>query len=334
MSSTHTRLKGESALGAKKAQRQIQQVLALSGGGYRGLFTAQLLERIETHFECRIVDRFSLVAGTSAGALIAAALAHRIPASQIRETFEHYGEKIFRRQSGWTSIKRLWRAPYDRAPLSDAITATFGQQSGVLDKKIGSLKVGLLVTAVDATDHRPHVFGGYGIHSSKLDITLRDAILASAAAPTYFPMLKMPSGASLVDGGLIANAPDLVALAYAQRIFACDITDIYMLGIGTACPFVPVSTSTVQKGIAPWLFTKRGLVHLTLDAQTRLACELTQQLLGDRYLVIDKAPNGPDASILVDFDRADRQSSEILKRLANERFEELKNSGRLRVLFH
>lgn len=50
------------------------QILALDGGGIKGLFSAAILAALEDDLKTRITDHFGLIAGTSTGGLIAIAL--------------------------------------------------------------------------------------------------------------------------------------------------------------------------------------------------------------------------------------------------------------------
>ena len=63
-------------------------ILALDGGGTRGIYTAQLLAKIEQTFGVPIRTRFDLIAGTSTGAIIAGAAVSDIPMTDIVELFE------------------------------------------------------------------------------------------------------------------------------------------------------------------------------------------------------------------------------------------------------
>lgn len=84
------------------------RILALSGGGYRGLYTAELLKRIEADNNGEpLARRFDLIAGTSIGGILALALACEIPASKLVELFETHGPTIFRRRSAWSKLLRL-----------------------------------------------------------------------------------------------------------------------------------------------------------------------------------------------------------------------------------
>ena len=60
-------------------------ILAIDGGGYRGVYSAHILKRIEEEFGQNWLKKFGLIAGTSTGAIIAAALAKGLPASKIVE---------------------------------------------------------------------------------------------------------------------------------------------------------------------------------------------------------------------------------------------------------
>ncbi|WP_338104642.1 patatin-like phospholipase family protein [Pseudomonas taiwanensis] len=69
-------------------------VLALSGGGYRGLYTATILAEIEQALGRPIASHFDLICGTSAGGLLALGLASEIPALELKALFEDQGSKF------------------------------------------------------------------------------------------------------------------------------------------------------------------------------------------------------------------------------------------------
>src|ERR1700722_15331694 len=71
------------------------QVLSLAGGGYRGLYTAQVIADLEEQLGAPIATRFDLIAGTSVGGILALALALEIPASRIVDLFTKHGQDIF-----------------------------------------------------------------------------------------------------------------------------------------------------------------------------------------------------------------------------------------------
>lgn len=310
-----------------------RQVLALSGGGYRGLFTARVLEHLETDTHTQIRDHFQLCVGTSAGALIAAALAHGIEAHAIRDCFQRHGPRIFRRD--WTTPwRRLFHVPYGVDGLNLAMDKLFGRDRELLDTALATLSLPLILTAVGLRSHRAKILGGKGLGDGRHPrITLRQAILASAAAPTYFPAVCPPTDEALVDGGLVANAPELVALAYGRKALAVKLDDLYLLGVGSAAPDSShVISARAGRGGLGWLLSSRGLVQLTLDGQEDLSVRLTSLLAGDRYLRIDRAPSPAQAQVIA-LDSARPEATVALLDLADQCFAEYRDRADLRAYF-
>ena len=87
------------------------QVLSLSGGGVRGLYTACVLEGLEARAGCSIGECFDLVAGTSIGGIIALGLALGRSAAEVRAIIEDAGPAVFPR-GRWRSVAGLFRARY------------------------------------------------------------------------------------------------------------------------------------------------------------------------------------------------------------------------------
>jgi hypothetical protein len=89
-------------------------ILALDGGGVRGIVSVAFLERIEALLgeavgrSVRIADAFDLVGGTSTGAIIATALALGMRADEVRDLYLSLGPKVFRKSAfrlpGWAPV--------------------------------------------------------------------------------------------------------------------------------------------------------------------------------------------------------------------------------------
>ena len=79
-------------------------VLALSGGCYRGLYTATVLAELETALGRPIASHFDLICGTSAGGMLALGLAAEIPAYELKALFEEQGSLAMMS----ASIVSLW----------------------------------------------------------------------------------------------------------------------------------------------------------------------------------------------------------------------------------
>ena len=59
---------------------QAFNILSIDGGGLRGVYPAHILSRMEEEFSVEWSRDFDLLAGTSTGSIIAAALALGLPA--------------------------------------------------------------------------------------------------------------------------------------------------------------------------------------------------------------------------------------------------------------
>jgi hypothetical protein len=304
---------------SRRTVSPVFQVLSLSGGGYRGLFSASVLEELERRAGRPLRECFDMITGTSIGGIIACGLAAGVSASTIRREFEARGGDIFDRRTRLPfgmSVRLpkpgLFGARYSRAGLAAAVEGALGEAAGM---QIGDLPKALVVTAVSATNGQPVVFdsmssGGFN------GATLREVALATSAAPTYFPEFNI-RGNSLVDGGIIANAPDAVAVIKAISGFGQRPEEIRMLSIGTAGEAIgEVFRDGRSAGVLKWMIG-RNLFGLTVGAQQALAVELTRSLLGDRYLRIDVAPDAARAKAVA-LDKADKTATATLLELARE----------------
>ena len=293
---------GEIELGPAhhQAPSDQRQILCLSGGGYRGLYTALVLDALEQRAGRPLAEAFDVIAGTSIGAWIAAALALRIPAADIHIAIAAHGPEIFDRRLGTrrfrlalrNPFRLLYRPRYAKEPLRRAIDALFGQHA---DTRLTAISTPLAISTVDIGTGAPLILLSGGLAGKRgSDFLLRDALLATSAAPTYFPVHQV-AGRSFVDGGLVANAPDIVAVTETIRHFGCNLNDVRVLSIGTAGASHVISAKA--PGLVAWI-VHHGLVQLTLSAQEQLAVDQSAVLLRDRYLRLDHPPARSDRAPL------------------------------------
>lgn len=85
---------------ARGADAQVFRILALSGGGARGIFQAFYLsllqDRLKSHgFASSLHEDFDLIAGTSTGALVALALAAEVDVHRIAELYKTSSREVF-----------------------------------------------------------------------------------------------------------------------------------------------------------------------------------------------------------------------------------------------
>ncbi|MFO6419237.1 CBASS cGAMP-activated phospholipase [Hylemonella sp. W303a] len=294
------------------------QILALSGGGFRGLYTAKILADLEQEIGEPIAQRFDLIAGTSIGGILALAVAMEIPAEKMVKLFENNGEKIFKRRF---SLRGIVRAPYSQEPLKQLLSAPefFGEHF------LGSCKHPVIVPAINYSTGQPQLFKTPHHASFKRDHKFRlvDVALATSAAPGYFPRHTFNNN-QYVDGGLYANAPGLLALHEAQKFLGRPLEVIHMLSIGTmsskftADPRRNRGGGTYDwGGINPASMPKR-LFGLSISVQESLSDFMLLHRLETRYVQLDDVLTDERAKAVA-LDKADAPAREVLLGAASEK---------------
>ena len=86
-------------------------ILALDGGGARGIYPAQVLANLERELGVDSKECFDLIVGTSTGAIIGGAAAVGIPMAEIVGLFEVKAPLIFRK-------KRIARSSSEASTLA------------------------------------------------------------------------------------------------------------------------------------------------------------------------------------------------------------------------
>jgi len=232
----------------------MKRILALSGGGVRGIVEVAFLEAVEAAYrarrgpEARLSEVFDLVGGTSTGAIIAAAVALGRSSAEIADFYLNRARRVF-------GHRRWWQ--YGLAPVFDSRRLEAEIRAEVGDITLGDPAIRTLLAVVMkrldtgspwiVSNIRAAPFyadppdGSYiGNHRFPLARLLR----ASAAAPTYFRQQRIeivPGGPDgvFVDGGASPyNDPSLALLMLARmRAFGLcwppGPDRLFVLSIGT-----------------------------------------------------------------------------------------------------
>lgn len=217
-----------------------KRILSLDGGGLKGIITLGFLARIEALLKrrhgndskFRLAHYFDLVAGTSTGAIIAAALAKGMTVAEVTKYYLDMGETVFERS--WFR-KGAIRARYDDKKLRKLLKEVFGKDVVLGDS---SLLTGLLIMTkrIDTGSPWPlsnnpkgRYFEGSadGSRVGNKDYPLWQVVRASTAAPAFFDpesftitrgdtRRKAVTG-YFIDGGVSPfNNPALQALMFAS----------------------------------------------------------------------------------------------------------------------
>jgi uncharacterized protein len=248
-----------------------KRILALDGGGLRGILTLSYLAEIESILRdrhggpenFRLSHYFDLIAGTSTGAIIAAALALGMSVSEIAKKYLDLGQRVF--QKSWLR-QGFVRAFYDEAGLIEELKQVYGAQTTLGDP---SLQTGLLIVTkrLDSGSTWPisnNPRGKYYDPRPNSNVIANSAyplwqiVRSSTAAPRFFDPEKIeisrgrsaetPVVGDFVDGGVSPfNNPALQAVMYATL-------DGYRIGWPTGADkllVVSIGTGSRDLKVAP-----------------------------------------------------------------------------------
>lgn len=248
-----------------------KRILSLDGGGLRGILTLSYLAEIESILserhgsgkDFRLSHYFDLIAGTSTGAIIAAALARGMSVSEIAKKYLDLGQRVF--QKSWLR-QGFVRAFYDEAGLIEELKQVYGAQTALGDP---SLQTGLLIVTkrLDSGSTWPisnNPRGKYYGPRPNIDVIANSAyplwqvVRSSTAAPRFFDPERIeisrgkagetPVVGDFVDGGVSPfNNPALQAVMYATL-------DGYRIGWTTGADkllVVSIGTGSRDLKVAP-----------------------------------------------------------------------------------
>ena len=173
-----------------------RRILAIDGGGLRGVIPVCILASLEAHTGRAVREDFRFLAGTSTGAIIVAALAAGLPATEILKFYEEDASTVFARHWFTWAQRLVFGRMYSTHALRAAIENRLPHEArGWLLNQVPNE---ILVTATKLRDGRPWFFvKDQPNNSSKTGaVPLLECVVASAAAPTYFdPWLMSASSA-------------------------------------------------------------------------------------------------------------------------------------------
>lgn len=183
-------------LAKRYGQERPRKLLALDGGGIRGILTLEILHSMEKllakatgqgdHF--RLGEYFDYIAGTSTGAIIAAGLARGMSVGELLDFYQKAGPLMFDKAALWKRVQSFYRSE----PLAKQLQKTFGKDTTLAPEHLKCL---LLVVTRNATTDSPwpvssNPYAKYNASQRSdcnLQIPLWQLIRASTAAPIFFP---------------------------------------------------------------------------------------------------------------------------------------------------
>jgi uncharacterized protein len=238
-----------------------RRILCIDGGGIKGVFPASFLATVEDAIGGRVTDYFDLIAGTSTGGIIALGLGLGLSASEILQFYEALGPGIFK----GSRIKRLTALGFSRyrnRSLKGALESIFG------DNRLGDSSKRLVIPALNLENGEVHVYKT--AHHPRLERDYKekavDVALATAAAPTYFPVHRTAAAIPLLDGGIWANNPTGMAVVEAVGVLGWPRESLRVLSLGCTSEALSIGRARfVGRGAAYWA---TRIVGLFMTAQS------------------------------------------------------------------
>jgi predicted acylesterase/phospholipase RssA len=308
------------------AERRPLRILAIDGGGIRGILPAMVLADLERRTNRPIIDLFDLIVGTSTGGLVALALAcpdaegkPRHTARDIVRLYDVEGKRVFSR-SVWHKIRSvgaLAEGKYPSAGIEGVLQDYFGEC------RLKDALADVVVPAYEIERRMPFFFKTSNAkQKSYYDYPMKNVIRAATAAPTYFePMQVQIDGPNdyyaLVDGALFAYNPGMCAYVEAlNRYSHHDSVIMVSLGTGKLTRRLPYD-EVKDWGAARWAQPAFALmcdgICDVVDHQLQQLLPETQDGLRQYYRFQARLDVGND-----DMDDASNTNIRVLKLLAED----------------
>ncbi len=262
---------------------KVANVLSLDGGGIRGIIPVIVLNYIEKvlrHYDPsrHLHQYFDVISGTSTGGLIALGIGSpllrntqtKVPKYSPQSLLSIYvnkGNELFtRKDRKWLSgFSTLYRYKYSIEFMSNLMEEIYGEAT------LSDAMTPLLITAFDMQNMKPHFFRSAAIQKDpkREDFFIKDVARATSAAPTYFPAAKIKSCPphsrtyGLVDGGVFANNPGMLAVLEARTLYP-EVERFNVISIGTGYTKRSHDIDDVESwGIYQWMSPGKNVPLLT-----------------------------------------------------------------------
>lgn len=212
-------------------------LLAIRGGGTKGVIPCLMLMTLEQKMGKRISEVFSYFGGCSVGALLTSALLLSDDGVNAKYTSQQVYElflKHIRNSFSWSYYQYIVSSFFG---LIGPKYTTTGLRSVVAeccqDMTMSCLLKPIIIPAYDRKHNRPFYFDKH----THANVKVSDCILSSTAIPTYFESHKVTINDRLhdfLDSALVSNeCSQLVLLKATSQYHVIDKSHIFLLSLGT-----------------------------------------------------------------------------------------------------
>jgi predicted acylesterase/phospholipase RssA len=262
-------------------QPENKIILSFDGGGMRGIFTVQLLKKLEEVAGSPVYEWADMVAGTSTGAIIASLIAYKKSASEIESIYESMVTRVFTKKG--LLANRFYNPPaFDKKNYRNLVKSVFADNT--LKQISANSNIDILVTSKDLAAGEETFFTcfnkGTEIKGTYQDVLIRGVLEATMSAPTYFCSFER-----FVDGGTtVYNNPVLAATMEAffydgKGKYVPNQTTVFSFGTASLFRFIKPEETHDPKGLDAlfWL-------NYVMDESSKDASEMQVNFLRSNLL--------------------------------------------------
>ncbi|KAI4321537.1 hypothetical protein MLD38_034905 [Melastoma candidum] len=245
-------------------------ILSIDGGGIRGIIPGTILAFLESELqridgeEARLADYFDVISGTSTGGLVTAMLASPndagrpiFAAKDIKDFYLENCPKIFPQDTCMLApvvnvVKALSGPKYDGKYLHQLVREKLG------DRKLHQTITNVVIPTFDIKTLQPTIFSSYEVKKNEnIDALMSDICISTSAAPTYLPAHTFETKDStgkikefnLIDGGVAANNPTLVAMGEVTKTIMGGSSDFFPIKPMDYARYLVISLGTGSRKI-------------------------------------------------------------------------------------
>ncbi|CAG8477461.1 34416_t:CDS:2, partial [Racocetra persica] len=278
----------------------VFNILSIDGGGIRGVLPALLLNEMEYRTHRPISHLFNMIAGTSTGGIIAAGLSAPqfkindyneyeysdlrpiFSASELLNIYKNDLEKLFTKGRSLFNItdkytnegrSTMFTKYFDKTRLSHSLTEL------------------VIPATYENYSTKSYLFTRYDARENEENDTFFDALMATTAAPTFFPPHKIKNKGTFLDGGIYLNNPALIAYEEAIRYKVAN-KKISVLSLGTGCYIPDPSMPDQYRDLLFWTQNHSTISVQEFDTDRKMFSRLGN--LYQRWQIFFEEPIGFD----------------------------------------
>ncbi len=269
------------------------KLLAVSGGGVKGIIPAVILTEIERRTGKRIANLFQHIAGTSTGAILALGLTVPSPsnytepkftADELLNFYEMYGDKIFEVStlSKLRILRPFLNPKFSEKNLEDILNTYFE------DSMLSQVVTDVLITSYEIEKRIPFMFKSSKARKNRTyNFRVKDVARATSAAPTFFRphlikgMLQNDPSYALIDGGVYTNNPSMDLFVEGLNQYPEEQEFLLVsLGTGQMTKQIPYKKAKYY-GLIGWGAEGR-ILNVMMDGQDKVVDYHLKNTFSDR----------------------------------------------------